>query len=92
MTEPSCAHLLISLAEAGDLAAIGEIADRLEGRPWQSMEHLEPLTREELVAAIRFVSGNGWLGNRSSEPGSRLAIGVPRNRSTLGVCPAYSGR
>jgi hypothetical protein len=42
---------LISLAEAGDLPAIREIADRLEGRPSQSMEPSGRLPLEELVAA-----------------------------------------
>jgi ribosomal protein L17 len=45
------AEKLISLAEAGDLAAIREIADRLEGKPSQSMGHSGRLTLEELVAA-----------------------------------------
>jgi hypothetical protein len=40
MTEPSSARLaerLIALAEEGDLAAIREIVDRLEGKPRQAI-------------------------------------------------------
>jgi hypothetical protein len=33
LTSPTSTAPLISLAEAGDLAAIREIADRLEGKP-----------------------------------------------------------
>lgn len=42
---------LISLALDGDLGAIGGIADRLDGKPWQVVEHSRRLTLEELVAA-----------------------------------------
>jgi hypothetical protein len=42
---------LISIALSGDLAAIREIIDRLEGKPRQAMEHSGRLTLEELVAA-----------------------------------------
>ena len=42
---------LIAMAEAGDLGAIREIFDRLEGKPRQSMEHSGRMTLEELVAA-----------------------------------------
>jgi hypothetical protein len=45
------AEKLISLAEAGDLGAILEIADRLEGKPRQSMEHSGRMTLAELVEA-----------------------------------------
>jgi hypothetical protein len=38
-------------AEAGDLAAIREIVDRLEGKPRQAVEHSERMTLEELVLA-----------------------------------------
>jgi hypothetical protein len=42
---------LISLALDGDLGAIREIADRLEGKPRQSMEHSGRMTLEKLVLA-----------------------------------------
>jgi hypothetical protein len=39
------------MAEGGDLAAIREIADRLDGKPRQAVEHSGRMTLEELVAA-----------------------------------------
>jgi hypothetical protein len=42
---------LIAIAEGGDLAAIREIIDRLEGKPRQAVEHSGGMTLEELVAA-----------------------------------------
>ena len=35
----------------GDLAAIREVIDRLEGKPRQAVEHSERMTLEELVLA-----------------------------------------
>jgi hypothetical protein len=55
------AEKLISLAEAGDLGAIREIADRLEGKPRQSMEHSGRMTLEELVAASFDSPTVSWL-------------------------------
>jgi hypothetical protein len=45
------AEKLIGMAEAGDLGAIREIFDRLEGKPRQSMEHSGRMTLEQLVMA-----------------------------------------
>jgi hypothetical protein len=45
------AERLIAIAEGGDLAAIREIIDRLEGKPRQAVEHSGRMTLEELVAA-----------------------------------------
>jgi hypothetical protein len=45
------------MAEGGDLGAIGEIFDRLEGKPRQAVEHSGRLTLEELVLAS-FASPN----------------------------------
>ena len=39
------------MAEGGDLGAIREIFDRLEGKPRQAIEHSSRLTLEQLVLA-----------------------------------------
>jgi hypothetical protein len=51
------AERLIAMAEGGDLGAIREIFDRLEGKPRQAVEHSGRLTLEELVLAS-FASPN----------------------------------
>jgi len=62
------AEKLAEKAEGGDLAAIREIADRLDGKPGQGqvlerhMERLEDLTNEELL----LIASRGR--SRSDEP------------------------
>ena len=49
------ARQLISQAEQGDLAAIREFLDRLDGKPMQAIEHsgeIESTSREQREAAI----------------------------------------
>src|SRR5438445_8043700 len=53
----SIAEKLAEKAEHGDLAAIREIADRLDGKPAQAVERgdgpLEAMTDQQLMALIR---------------------------------------
>jgi ribosomal protein L17 len=49
------AEQLVSLALKGDLQAIREIADRIDGKPMQAIEHsgeIEGSTKEQREAAI----------------------------------------
>jgi hypothetical protein len=45
------ADTLIAMAEGGDLGAIRDIFDRLEGKPRQAVEHSGRMTLEQLVMA-----------------------------------------
>ena len=48
---------LLERAEGGDMQAIGEVFDRLDGRPMQAVEggdaRLEDMTDQQLMAVIR---------------------------------------
>jgi hypothetical protein len=70
---------LVERAEEGELAAIREIADRLDGKPAQMLDRrdlpVEELTDEELRAALaRFV--------REEEDDLTLLLPPPRPKST----------
>lgn len=72
------AEKLIALAEAGDLAALREIGDRLEGKPKQMIETssspLEGLTDAELEASLEFFRRQHAAGLSGTEMEAAIAL------------------
>ena len=53
------AKVLIGQAEGGDIRAIRELADRLDGRPMQAVEASVDAPGDTLQAVIDYVAANG---------------------------------
>jgi hypothetical protein len=54
------AEKLAEKAEGGDLAAIREIADRLDGKPVQMLDRRELPVTELTTAELRFIAAGGF--------------------------------
>jgi hypothetical protein len=57
------AEKLATLAEEGDLAAIRELADRLDGRPTQVIDRRDVPIRELSDSELYFIASGGLVGS-----------------------------
>jgi len=72
---------LVERAEEGDLAAIREIADRLDGKPAQVIDRRDlPIT--ELTDAELLIIAAGGLPERKEDEGTKVLLLPPGPKST----------
>ena len=62
------ARKLIENAESGDIRAIRELADRLDGKPMQAVDANVDLSTDPLTELIKYVNENGTRANDFDRP------------------------
>jgi hypothetical protein len=73
---PRIANALIDRAEAGDLASVCELIDRLDGKPPQSIDRLDVQVAAELTDAGLLVIA---AGGRRAEDELRVIPPMPKD-------------
>jgi len=73
------AEKLAALAEEGDLSAIRELADRLDGKPAQVIDRRDTPINELTDAELHRIASDGMP--RSEEPKVLLLPPMPKNRT-----------
>jgi hypothetical protein len=74
---------LVERAEQGDLAAIREIADRLDGKPVQLLDRRDVPVTELTDAELHFIAAGGLLERREDD--SEVLLLPPGPKSKTGV-------
>jgi len=71
---------LVEKAEEGDLAAIREIADRLDGKPVQMLDRRDVPITELTIAELHFIAAGGLLEHKEDD--TTVLLPPPGPKST----------